>query len=379
MSIQLLTPAGGGPGPVSGFAPTVTVDSTSTVSSGGTNDWHGRAAIKRRPSDDALVLTYKRATAHAQNDGSLHIRFSDDHGQTWTAEDTDLTGTPVSGFPINPPDAGSSEDAGEPWLYVTPDGDLLLHMWRVDYGGSENGCYQSRSTDGGQTWSTPERITFAGVDAADQDHTFTTDDDFVHDRTIYAGARVHNQAGPTDSYVILVKSDNNGATWEHVSDVTGPTSDTQEIGLEYVGNSTIVGVIRSLNNSRTLQAVSRDMGQTWTVTDVSSTVEVSGRHRIYTRAHLQGETGWWKDPVLVMVGFELTNPGSSQGRRNCVWASHDRGTTWDGPHYIAAGSEDGGYGDMFYDPVADQWVVVTYRGTLAAASLVQYRLTIDGL
>ena len=145
-------------GTVAPFNPAVTVATTTTLGTGGTDDWWGRASIKRRPSDNALVMAYYRAPHHALNGGDLHIKFSNDDGATWTAEDTKIGGGTVSGFPMNPPGLTGDQDAGEPWLYVAPNGDLLLHMWKVAYGVSSAGSWQSRSTDGGHTWDTPTQI-----------------------------------------------------------------------------------------------------------------------------------------------------------------------------------------------------------------------------
>jgi hypothetical protein len=359
-------------------AVSVNVDSSGTVSSGGAQDWHGRATIKRL-GDDNLVLVYRTGTSHMSATSALQIRFSDDNGATWTGAGTTLSAGTVSGFPMVP--STGNINAGDGWLYVAPSGRLILHLWRVDGAGDwpedPKGTEQSVSTDNGATWSTPVAVDFTGI--SDEEHTFSTDDDFVYGGVIYAATRTYDADTPTDSYVSFIKSTDDGATWTWVSDITTAGSDTQEVGLEYTGNNRIVAMVRSLNNDETLQADSDDFGLTWTLTDVSSTVQVSGRHRIYTRAHLKGEDNWWNDPVLVMVGFELMTPGSSQGRRNAVWVSRDRGATWSGPHYLDIEVEDAGYGDIFYDADNDQWVVVTYQGTLLAASLMQYRLTIDGI
>jgi hypothetical protein len=102
---------------------------------------------------------------------------------------------------------------------------------------------------------------------------------------------------------------------------------------------------------------------------------VSGRHRLYTRMHLQGEAGWWRDPTLIMVGFQLMSPGNSHPRRNAIWISPDRGETWTGPHYLDTESQDGGYGDIFWN--GSGYTVVINKGTLTAGNLVQYDLSID--
>lgn len=355
--------------------PSVTVTSTATIASAA-GQWFGRAAVK--VLDGVVVLAYYEATHHAANDGELHIRFSDDYGATWSDEDEYLDGSAVTGFPMNPPDADAGEDAGEPWLMIAPNGDLLLHMWRVDYGVTANGSYQSRSTDGGRTWSTPAAIAFEGTTA--DLLIFSTDDDFIYNGVLYAGAREYDDATPTNCKNILIKTEDNGTTWTKVSDISNFTTDTIEVGLEYLGNSTIIAVLRDLNNTYTYKTTSADMGATWAaLTDVTATLEASGRHRIYTRSHLRGGENWWQDPVLIMVGFQLMSPGSSQQRRNCIWISQDAGATWTGPEYLDDQSEDAGYGDVFYDPDNNRYVVINYQGALAEATLEQYNLTIGGI
>jgi hypothetical protein len=370
----MLLSGGSGGGTVAPFNPSVTVDATTTLGTGGTDDWWGRCSIKRRPSDNALVMAYYRATGHSVNGGDLHIKFSDDDGATWTAEDTKLGGGAVSGFPMNPPSLSGVQDAGEPWLYVCPNGDLLIHMWKVDYGASNAGSWQSRSSDGGASWSTPTQIAWGALSST---NTFQTDDDFVWDRTIYAGVRTYGDATYADCYLSLVKSSDDGQTWEYVSDVTGPSETACiEFGMEYVGNGTIVAMIRSLDHTAGYRRISTDMGATWgALTNVTSSVGILGRNRVYTAMHLRGEAGWWKDPNLVMVGYVQQVSGSSQTRRNAVWFSPDRGTTWDGPHYIDTSTEDAGYGDIFWN--GSGYSVVNYDGTLAAADLKQYDLTVD--
>lgn len=371
----------------------VTVVSTTTLVTGGALDWIGRASIKRR-SDDVLVMVYRRGSHHAINDGALYIKFSDDNGATWTAENTKLGGGAVSGFPMNPSTLTAGQDAGEGWLMVAPNGDLLLHMWRIDYTVSWGGTYQSRSTDGGETWSSaPGPIQFTGLTVAQNSRAFATDDDFVLDGTIYAGARVYVQNPDEATYgsaVVLIASDDNGATWTRESTLISSADlggvGTEEVGLEYIGNDEIIAMIRDTATiTHGYQMIGTNLGAAdsdWPAapgTDVTTTAGILSRPRVYTRAHLKGEANWWSDPVLLMTGFVHQTPGSSHPRRSAVWVSQDRGDTWSRPQYIDASTEDAGYGDMFYDADNDEWVVVTYYGTQAAADLKQYRLTISGI
>jgi hypothetical protein len=342
--------------------------------------WFGRASMKVRSG--VVVLAYKESSHHAVNDGELHIRFSTDYGATWTAEDTFTDSNPVTGFPMNPSTLTAGQDAGEPWLYLADNGNLILHMWRVDYNVSQNGTYQSVSTDGGATWSSSASVNFSGT--TDDANMFATDDDFVSGGVIYAGARIHGTS-QTPSESCLIKSTDNGATWEKVSTICANTEGTAgtgawEVGLEYLGSSTIITVLRMVDLTRAYKRISTDMGATWgSLTEITSQVGIAGRVRVYTRAHLKGEASWWTDTTLVMVGYVHQTAGSSTSRRNCVWVSKDAGATWSLPLYIDATSEDAGYGDMIYNPTTKKYVVVNYIGTQAEADLKQYNLTISGI
>jgi hypothetical protein len=368
---------GSGGGTVAPWNPSITVDTTTTLGSGGGADWWGRSAVKRRP-DGVLVLVYYRSTGHVTNDGFCHTIMSDDDGATWTAEDTDLDANVIPD--IIPSAAGAGEDAGEPWLYVAPNGDLVLHTWRVNYGSSNNGSYQFRYDPAAHEWVEEGKLAWTGGSLSST-NTFQTDDDFVYNGVTYAGVRTYNGASYTDCYMSLVKNatpDLDVAAWEYVSDITGPSETACiEVGIEYVGNSTIIAMLRSLAHNAGYRRVSTDMGATWgSLDNVTSSTDILGRNRVYTRMHLRGEAGWWKDPNLVMVGYVQTDPGNSQGRRNAVWFSPDRGTTWSAPQYIDTTNDDGGYGDIFATGDATL-TVVNYRGTLTAASLKQYDLTVD--
>ena len=364
------------------FDPSVAVASSSTIASGtGSSDWQGRGYITRR-TDDVLVMVYRIGSGHNTNDAALAIRFSGDNGTTWTAANTTIAGGAVGGFPMNPPVGNISYGEGVP--LTAPNGDLLIEMWSVDgisSTGTLLGTYQSRSTDGGSTWSTPAAVTFASNPAADTS-TFMSDDWFVFDRVIYMIARWYQDGDGVPSSLRLMKSTNNGTSWSYVSTIVTSSEGTagalggQEAGMEYVGNSTIVTMIRDNAHTASYRRISTDMGATWgTLDNVTSTVGIAARQKLYTRSHLQGLGGWWKDPVLVMEGFVHQNPPSSQTRRNAVWFSPDRGTTWDGPHYIDVSVEDAGYGDIFWN--GSGYSVVNYQGTLLAASLKQYNLTVN--
>jgi hypothetical protein len=343
----------------------VTIHATSLVREYAGSDWYARPTLEN--VDGVIVLIYYRSSNHIMNDGELHIKFSGDYGATWSDEDKTLTGVSVTGFPMNPPELGAGEDCQEPWLMVAPDGKLLLHMWKNDYATTAHGTWQSVSTDGGATWGTPTLINFIGLSESNNLLVFATDDHFVYDGVIYAGARMWTSAEAGNGKNILVKSADNGATWTYVSDISSFGTGTNEVGLEYLGNARIVAVMRGFS-PHTWISFSDDMGLTWAGLSMPD-LEVSGRHRIWTLTHLRGEASWWTDPVLIMCGFVF-------GRRTCVWVSRDSGATWSHAAYLDNVIPDAGYSDMFWDSDLSQFVLLSYFGTQDTASIKQYRFSI---
>lgn len=368
------------------YNPGVTVDATTTLETGGSPDWHGRAVVCRwSKGDNRLLLVNERSSAHATNDGALQIKFSDDDGATWTAYNTKLGGGAVSGFPMTPTGATANQDPGEGWLIELPSGRILLTMWRVDYSTDNDGTQYSWSDDGGETWTTPAAIAVSGV--TNLVLTYATDQGFVDPETgtLYAITREYTTGTYTACRIHLITSTDDGATWTVVSTVMESNqggNGSIEGGMEYLGDRTILVQMRDTDHVAAWQRISTDMGATWgTLTDVTAQVGIAARQRIYTFAHLMGLPGWWNDHRLLMVGFVQQTPGDSQDRRNAVWVgSWDRNSAtvaWDGPHYVDSSTEDAGYGDLFYAGAAGQFSVVNYQGTLAAAAIKQYDLTVE--
>lgn len=89
-----------------------------------------RCAVVEVPSDPQVwILFYHEASHHWKcTDGVMHIRFSKDYGESWSAEDTYLDGSRVPAFPGWPPGAEpeSVNLPCEPWAYRAPNGDVVL-------------------------------------------------------------------------------------------------------------------------------------------------------------------------------------------------------------------------------------------------------------
>ncbi len=320
--------------------PCISVGHGSTVLAGtGATTRYNQATTKVLPSG-IVMLCYNSLllSASGLNGNQMHIRFSADYGATWSTEDKWTDGTAITyllsgvttNWPATLPTLTGNQGLAEPWIIRCPNGDLLILTWRSDYAGADNGTYQIRSTNGGRTWGEWAQVTVASLPGGDsQNETFITDDDFVimsgsGKGTIYTGARVMQTTSANNNTIgaqrnILLTSTDNGVTWTYKSDITSYTScnglGTLEVGLEYVGNNTIIAMLRPCSGSVTLAgwtARSTDMGATWAAaTEVTSTALSTARPRVKTRSHLVAggnvvndlSNSWSSDPVLIMCGF----------------------------------------------------------------------------
>lgn len=378
-------------------AVTVTVTSTENLVTGAiagpqgatSKDWHGRAFWITRP-DGVKILFWRDGTAHNVNDGALHLRFFRPSDATWSLTDKTLAGASVTNFPMNPSTLTAGEDAGEPYALYAPNGDLIVYMWRSDYGVTSNGTWMARSTDDGETWGAsagPIEFAFATATLATHKRTYMTDDGFVRSGVTYAGARIYTSTALIASNFCLMKnttSDLDIDSWERVSIIMaaseGGGRGSIEASLEQIGSTGMEAMLRDGFATHSYRRTSTDLGVTWgTLTDVTGVVGIAGRQRVYSVDRLLGNADPEDDPRRIMVGFNLQDPGNSQQRRRALWITLDSGTTWSAPFYLAATTADGGYGDITYDPVATEFLVASYEGTLTAATLTLDHVDITGL
>jgi hypothetical protein len=348
----------------------------------------GRCALQRL-KDGTWFLVYHESGHHSRYEpagptpilsGVLHARFSADNGETWSTEDHYFDGTPVEGFPAFPPGAepGNSDfEPGEPWAYLAPNGDLVVHSLKDNFNTRKwDGTWQMRSSDGGKTWTDLEKIDFVGIDH--DDFIWAIDDHFIHEDVAYMGAR----EVPLPEFWkgmrnLLVKSADSGRTWELVSYVTQEKGITTEQGIEYLGNNTILCVLNSVNRRHTWLTQSHDMGRTWEpLRDIAAQAGIWDRPRIFTAAHLRSEPDWWRDPLILGASDQRTRPGSSFPRRNCLWISPDRGHNWQ-ILPLDDETQDTGYGDMLYDEASKRFVTILYHGTSTEAVLKQYKFRLE--
>jgi len=315
--------------------------------------WYGRPHIIDR-GDGVWVMIYRDASQHDLDaNGVFHIRFSTDEGETWTADDTYIDDNPVSGFPIGGRDA--TESVGDAILIRAPNGDLLCHVASNDINNVRRGTQQWRSTDGGKTWTYEGQI--------NDDDTFLSGQDyFVVGSDIYLAVFVDPGADITPPYhAALYKSSDNGQTWVHVSNITSTAENTDEPGIEYLGNNTIIAVLRATDGSTTYQKISTDMGLTWSsLENKGSQLGVIQRPRVYKHGNL-----------IYLIGRKLSDPHTT------LYFSKDNGAHWTGPFYPDPTSyADTGYCSMLKKSDGS-FYMLSYAGTLTDADIMEYKFTDD--
>jgi len=333
------------------------------------------------------LLTYRDGATHnIYNSGRIHIRFSYDYGDTWTDPNKYLDSSDVGNFPLGIDDDPDPQyDPGETLMMVYSNNKINMFTHAILSGGDpfNLGTHQSYSLDNGKNWSNNNGIIFQGNPYnslnSGNGHQWAsaTEDYFEYNGVIYSATRQRLSLAAGDFIQLFVKSTDYGSTWQYVSDISDTDNKTNENGLEYVGNNTIVSLLRKSDNTTTYLAKSTDMGLNWSLSDITSASGLTSRHRIYTRSHLKQTANWWDDPVLIANCFEHEVSGQSSSRKNSILMSLDKGETW--PYLFGLDSfhSDGGYGDMFYNPVKDEYVFVSYRGpALDNADIVQYNFKI---
>ena len=313
----------------------------------GATDWLGRPYLCEH--ENKWIMVYRQGAQHIVDvNAVLHIRFSDDEGQTWSDADKLLDGTAVVGFPI----AGHTADPKKPAIVAAPNGDLLVQTKEELADGTPNDTYQWRSVDGGKSWTDEGAIGADVNDVGGDDVLIVGQDIFV--------TLARYDAGPPVTYTPqLYKSSDNGATWAKVSDIA--TAGYGETGITYLGGSTMLAILRDLANVATFSAISMDMGATWeTPVDITPQVGVIQRailRRIGEYLYLFGRTYW-------ATNFVTTVIRSLDGR------------TWSRPYFCDwGGYTDGAYCTALERSNGDIYVS-SYSGVYAAgeASLSEFVL-----
>lgn len=364
--------------------------------------WFGRQSVVVK-NGIAIRSVREGSAHHIETYGVVHFSFSNNYGLTWTALDTYIDGSPVVGAPMRPANAGApSANARGPShgiLTLCPNGDILCQMWSSDYGNDNDGAHQSRSTDGGHTWSNPARINISGLPVGtNANRVFFGEGYTIKGNTIYAPIRYYAVSSPQTERNGVATSIDNGYSWNFLSWVTS-TSDpsprgTQEMSIEYVGGDRFISFLREAANQDGHFSYSLDNCVTWSApVDITNELGIGltswlGRQILMTRAHLKQQANWWDDRVLILTGFQGGTDNQSTGaRRNAAWVGiipvdyNLANISWYGPYWLADEGYDGGYGCPFYNPLTGEYVQLSYRSPTgffdASATQCNFTLTFE--
>lgn len=201
-------------------------------------------------ADNGTWLMAYRAKADGSapsgHEGQVWIRNSTDDGETWSS------GTLLS---------SDSYDAINAEFIKYPNGDIDIFYTRYDNSTSSYHTPNmvSRSTDDGATWGT-----FVAC-ASIFDEYQTMWQDIAIGTEVYLATHRRN-CSTGEYYSRFYKTDDNGSTWTHISDITTYPVDGSyvEPGLVYLGNGEFVSVLRDGGKAYTLQKRSIDWGANWT-------------------------------------------------------------------------------------------------------------------
>ncbi len=353
------------------------------------HDWYGRCMIAIL-DENRWVMAVRSGVDHISWDDwdAIHILTSSDEGRTWGGLNRWFDGTPIDGMPY---DDGYTHS--EPGLFRMPNGDLILQFWRTAY---STGTKQLRSQDLGKTWDLDiDRISVEGVVGADDDRAIGTEDYFVDPENpghIYMAFQYFHYESKAGT--LLARSGDDGRSYSFLSWI-GPLSDekqpqggaTFEPAIEYVGNRTIVAILRDgAGNRHTWQTISTDMGATFApLEEITPKINGGVPNGLWQRARIYKESNPYFQHNNVLDysrgegrlwGFGIHSMGGGYTRKPVVYWSDDNGSSWQGPELLHGPMHPGtdtGYGDM-KRRVDNTFVAATYYADRESdvADLEQY-------
>ena len=327
------------------------------------HDWYGRCMIAI-VDEKHWVMALRSGVNHVAwgDRDAIHIITSSDEGRSWSELNRWFDGASIEGMPYE-----DGHTHSEPGLYKMPNGDLILQFWRIGY---SSGTTQLRSRDNGKTWVLDaDQINVEGVTGVDANKALGTEDYFVdpeNPSAVYMAFQYIYYGDANLMGTLLARSRDNGKSYKFLSWI-GPLASrkdphsgaTFEPAIEYVGNRTIVAVLRDGAGSRyTWQSESTDMGASFSpLVDITRQIDggVYGgwkRVRLYKESnpyfqynnrlnYALGEGRLWG------VGFhDLHRSGT---RKPAVYWSDDNGKLWNGPELLHGPmypGTDTGYGDL---------------------------------
>lgn len=339
----------------------------------GANDWQGRYfPVKLRNGN--IVAVWIECNQHSDlTDVLVNIHHSDDDGATWSDNNEDLTGSPITGFPL---DAGA-DVYGDPQLILCPNDDLLLIMARGGtYPGSWNGASltteQWRSTDDGVTWAFDQD--FSDAVGIDNDNVHAVYQNMIiGDRVYIIFCEVRTDIN--DTRIRLFKSDDNGATWDFVSnpvEYDEASPDVTESSVANLGGNRWQFIFRTQNLGNAVAKETLNGGTSYTsLVDFSPNIGYVGIHQPQVKAQTD----------FFIISGRDNKGNNSYHARNGFWTSATLFTTpsrrqWLDPYYEGIAGNDDNDGDSGYSKFIlkddGSFMFFGYYGDNFAARIYRY-------
>lgn len=311
--------------------------------------WLGRPILLRLASGVWLLL-YRQATNHGDDvNAKLHLRFSTDEGNSWTADDQFTDGQHCVGAPFF---RHNTTLLAEGTLVQAPNGDILV-LTTERAGG---GIHQYRSTDQGKTWVDEGRI--------NNDTTLIGGDSCVVGTTIYAVWRYDANSDFLHPHIAQIfTSSDSGRTWTKKSNVQA-TLDVNEPSISPLDESHFLVIIRNIYSSGTAhQYLSSDTCATWVYSNPGAVLYTLERPKM----------------LSIPEGILLYGRGyNAQGKEQIVlFLSPDGGLTWCKRFVVDGPFVDGAYCDILRRGNGD-FYMVSYAGDTNNAHITTYLLRLSG-
>jgi hypothetical protein len=305
--------------------------------------WLGRPILYQLASG-VWMLLYRQATNHGDDStAQLHIRFSQNEGVSWTANNTFTDGQPCVGVPFL---RHNSTFLAEGTVIQSPNGDLLVHT--TERPGA--GIHQFRSVDFGKNWADEGRI--------NNDTTLIGGDWCVVAGVIYTIWRY--DAGSDFAHPHIAKiftSADDGDTWVELSTVQA-NFDINEPSILHLGGANFLSVVRNAYNTGTAhQYVSANTCATWTYSNPGAVLKALHRPKMRTI-----------DEGILLFGRD-NEAEAVEGI--AVFLSADNGLTWRKRFLVVEGMTDGGYCDVLRRD-DDTFYMVSYAGDTNVADLTWF-------